>query len=387
MRVLFVNQTAQMSGAEHSLLSLIDGMRDEVEIACACPAGDLADALESRGVPVHRIVATDASFRIHPLHTPIAIAEIAIGSIGVVRARRRVRPDIVHANTTRAGLIACVAGLAGGPPVIVHARDWVPEGRLSRNTLRWARRRAAAVIANSRFVAQQFPESGDRPPVDVVVNPIDPARFDPGRVPRADARRKLGLGDHELVLGVVGQLTPWKGQDDAIRVLAHLRRTASIANARLLVVGSAKFSASSTRFDNVEYADRLTRLPAELGVERAVTFLGERSDVPEILRALDLLLMPSWREAFGRVAVEAMAMGTPVVTTNVGGPSEIVRAGVDGLLLTPHDPEAWASAIAGLLGRPGALGEMGRNAQDRATDYDVSRSVAGVFEVYGRVLE
>src|SRR3954471_24146566 len=141
-----------MSGAEHSLLVLLDGLRGHVDAECACPDGDFADALRDRGVTVHRITGTDASFRLHPLHTPRALGEMAAGAAGVARAARRLRPGLVHANTMRAGLIACAAGAVhgvGGAPVVVHARDWVPEGRASRMTLDWVRGHASAVIANS----------------------------------------------------------------------------------------------------------------------------------------------------------------------------------------------------------------------------------------------
>src|SRR5665811_2295147 len=126
-------------------------------------------------------------------------------------------------------------------------------------------------------------------------------------------RREAAVPAEATVLSVVAQLTPWKGQDDAVRALAGL--VAAGQHAVLLLAGSAKFAGEGTQFDNVGFERRLHELAVELGVADRVRFLGERDDVPAILAASDLLLVPSWREAFGRIVVEGMAMGVAVVAT------------------------------------------------------------------------
>ena len=379
MKVLVVNQTGQMSGAERSLITLLDALGEDVRVCAAVPDGDLALALAHREVPVHRIRGTDASFRLHPLHTPRALGELALAGTEVRRIARHERADVIHANTTRAGLIALIARRLGGPPVLVHIRDWVPPGRLSLVVLSAIRRKAAAVIANSRFAADQLPPGPA--PVHVLPNPIDLRQFDPSRVDREVARRALGLAQEDEVVGVVGQLTPWKGQDDAVRILAAVRRSRPAA--RLLIAGSAKFAAASTRFDNRAYDRDLRALPGELGVQDAVSFVGERDDIPEILAAIDLLLVPSWREAFGRVVVEAMAMTVPVVVTAVGGPPDLVRDDVDGRVLPPRDPERWAPVVESLLAdRPRRI-QIGRAGRERALDLaDPRAHAASVERVY-----
>src|SRR5207244_4255122 len=104
-----------------------------------------------------------------------------------------------------------------------------------------------------------------------------------------------------------------------------------------LVVGEPTFTSGATRYRNEAYDESLRQLAAELGVSESVSFLGGREDVPEIVRSLDVLLVPSWEEPFGRTILEGMAMEVPVIATNVGGPPEIVADGKDGLLLPPHD--------------------------------------------------
>ena len=111
--------------------------------------------------------------------------------------------------------------------------------------------------------------------------------------------------------------------------------------------------AGTERYDNEAFLESLRRLAAQLGVADRVAFLGEREDVPDILAALDLLLVPSWEEPFGRVVIEAMSMSVPVIATNVGGPAEVVRDGEDGILLPPGRPATWAAVAFELLSDPG----------------------------------
>jgi glycosyltransferase involved in cell wall biosynthesis len=125
----------------------------------------------------------------------------------------------------------------------------------------------------------------------------------------------------------------------------------------------------------------------DLGLAGAVSFLGERADIPEILRALDLVLVPSWEEPFGRSVIEAMAMETPVIATDVGGPAEIVTDGADGLLLAPRQPERWAEVAAGFLRAPGRREPMGTAAR-RTVEARFSREVhvQGVLAAYREAL-
>ena len=286
-------------------------------------------------------------------HTPRGIAEIARSSLQVRSAVRRLEPDLVHANTTRAALLAVLGRRRGGPPVLAHIRDWAPEGRFPRLVLGLVAARADLIVANSAFVAAQFEGMVTRAPVRVLHNPVDLARFDPARGDGAAVRREAAVPAEATVLSVVAQLTPWKGQDDAVRALAGL--VAAGQHAVLLLAGSAKFAGEGTQFDNVGFERRLHELAVELGVADRVRFLGERDDVPAILAASDLLLVPSWREAFGRIVVEGMAMGVAVVATESGGPAEIVHPG-EGLLLPPRRPDLWAEALLPLVADPGRRG-------------------------------
>jgi glycosyltransferase involved in cell wall biosynthesis len=384
MRILYVNQTAQVSGAERSLLSLLKGLERDPEPLVGCPPGELAEVVREMGIEVAPIVGTQASFRLHPIHTSRGLAEMARSSLQVRHLASSFAADLVHANTSRASLLALLARRRSGPPVLAHIRDWVPEGRFSRFVLGVIARRADMVVANSAYVARQFDGLPLRQPVRVVHNPVDLERFDPASADGSAVRRELGVPGDALVLAVVAQLTPWKGQDDAIRAFAAL--PASDRETILLLVGSAKFAGPGTQFDNVAFEGRLRRLATELGVAERVRFAGERSDIPDVLAATDVLLMPSWREAFGRIAIEAMAMGVPVAATDVGGPAEIVRPDIDGLLLPPRDPVAWSRGLGPLLEDARKREEMGERGLARAGDFSLAAHAAAIRALYEDLL-
>jgi glycosyltransferase involved in cell wall biosynthesis len=281
--------------------------------------------------------------------------------------------------------MAVVSARLGGPPVIVSIQDCLPRTRLANLVRRILLSEASVLIANSNYTAASFARPGSIAPL-TIYNPIDLNRFNPQLINRADARTKLALKESTPVLGVIAQITPWKGQDDAIRCAALLRD--AWPDLRLLLVGEAKFTSKATRYNNLAYATSLRQLVGEMNLNGAVEFLGEREDVPQILRALDILLVPSWAEPFGRTVIEAMAMETPVVATNVGGPSEVITDGVDGLLLPPRNPRQWADAIAKLLAEPLRRAEVGRRGRDTVIrSFGREAHVASVLETYQRLLQ
>jgi glycosyltransferase involved in cell wall biosynthesis len=334
-------------------------------------------------VPVVSVPGTDASLRIHPVHTSEAAVSIAGAAAGIKRFSNRWGADLVHANSIRAGVVATAARAVGAPPSVVYVRDCLPPGLITSASLRLMGWGAAYALPNSRYTASTL---GRRFPAPVLVahSPIELSRFELSPETRTTVRDQLGVEKDDVVLIQVAQLTPWKAQDDAIRILSLLR--GRYENVRLLLVGSAKFVSKATRYDNDAYREWLGKLARALGVDDAVHFLGERHDVPELLAAADIALLPSWEEPFGRSLTEAMAMQRPVVATNVGGPPEILSHGSEGLLLPPRQPEAWARALDELIREPERRQRMGEAARRRVeTAFDVERHVDVVVDVYRRV--
>jgi glycosyltransferase involved in cell wall biosynthesis len=384
VRVLYVNHTAEVSGGERSLLSLLAALPPSVQRTVASPRGELAAAVRAQGVPVAPITGTAGSLRLHGLHTPRALGEMSVAAVQVRRAARRAHADVVHANSIRAGLVLALARTPAAR--IVHVRDVLPSGRVSAATLRLLGASADIVLANSAYTAEAVRAAAPQARIEVVHNPVDLARWDPERIDRELARARLGLaGTRGVLLGVVAQLSPWKGQGTAIEALKLL--VGEGLDAHLLLIGSAKFVARSTRFDNEAYVTSLRAEVARAGLEDRVDWLGERDDVPELMRALDILLLPSREEPFGRALIEAMALRVPVIATTVGGPPEIVTDGEQGYLLPPEQPAAWAQAIKRIAASPQLAQAMGQAGRERVEDaFSAERHAASVLEVYERAL-
>lgn len=391
MKVLYVNHTAEVSGGERSLLGLLGALPDSVRALVATPPGELASAVGELNVPVSTIAATAGSLRLHPVHTPRTVAELSAAALQVRGAARSHRADVVHANSIRAGIALGLGSLPalGRRPAyatVVHVRDCLPAGPLTAATMRLIAATATTIVANSHYTARWVRAAAPRAHVEVVHNAVDLARWDPACIDRVRARADIGkAGEHELLLGVVAQLTPWKGQATAIEVLRLVREQG--LDAHLLLIGSAKFVAGATRFDNNAYAAELHEQAAKAGLREHVSFLGERADVPELMRALDVLLLPSEEEPFGRALIEAMAMGVPVLATNVGGPPEIVKDGSDGYLLDPHRPQEWARAIREIADSPDRGVQLGLAGQRRVRrEFTIERHLAAMLSVYERAI-
>jgi L-malate glycosyltransferase len=384
MRILFVNHTGASSGAELALLRLVEGLRGQHPLAVACPDGSLADSVETAGIRRVPVPAFEASLRLDPVQTPVGVARLAAGGVSLARTVRRYRPDVVHANTPRAGLMAAAACTAGGPPLVVRAHEHLPPTPMGRAVGLVLSHSASALVTVSKDTAERFDQGTRRPLVTHVYNSFDRVRFDPERVDPAPIRAELGIAPDAPLLGQVAQITPWKGQDTAIRAVADLRRAG--IDAHLLLVGEIAFAGKGVRYDNHGFLRELHALVADRQVGDAVHFLGRRDDVPEIMRALDLSLLPSWDEPFANVMLESMAMGTPLLVSSVGGGPELVQDGVSGRLLPPGDPGPWQQAISDLLDDREQLAAMGVRAREATAGFDDGTHARDMLAVYRRVL-
>ena len=366
-------------------MRLVDGLSASHSVAIACPpGGPLTELVDAAGIERFAVPAFEASLRLHPVQTPVGLARLAAGSVGLARTARRYRPDLLHANTPRAGLMSAAASRLGGAPMIVRAHEQLPLTPVGRGVRFVLTHSAAAVVTVSKDIAQRFNDGLDRPLASHVYNSFDRDRFDPEQTVPAAVREEMGIAHDASLLGQVAQITPWKGQDTAIRAVAELRRGG--LDSHLLVVGEIAFAGKTVRYDNHGFLRDLHRLADELGVGDAVHFMGRRSDVPGIIKALDLSLLPSWDEPFANVMLESMAMGTPLLVSEVGGGPELVEDGVSGRLLPPKRPGAWARAARELLDDRPVLEEMGRRAREATAAFRDEAHVRDMEAVYRRVL-
>ncbi|MFP4056675.1 MAG: glycosyltransferase family 4 protein [Candidatus Brocadiia bacterium] len=381
LRILYVSDTGQqLGGAERSLLSLVEqfDLRRYTLHAALGDEGRFATLLRGAHVDV-RVLPLGAVARTrNPLRL---LGYAAVFLHGVVRLAwlvRRLGIHVVHANKTTAAILAVPAARLGGARSVWHVRN---RARRFGRAGRWLVRRADRLVCVSESIAQPFrqavPEARDA--MSVIHEGIDPAPYAARQAGQA-VRRELGLEPEHRVVGTVGRLTPWKGQDDFLRAAALV--AADHPEARFLVVGDCVSSPAERAADEA-YRERLHALAGELGIADRVRFTGYREDVPAVMNALDLFVLPSHEEPFGIVVLEAMAAGRPIVATEAGGVPEIVRHEREALLAPPGEPQALAAAIARLLADPPLAQGLGRAAQTRvAEEFPLWRPAARIRAIY-----
>jgi L-malate glycosyltransferase len=386
VRVLYVDHTSSVGGAQRALLDLLDGLPSSVRPTVMCPPGDLARLVRERGVPVIEFRGTSGSFRLHPVNSIRASSDVARSAAAIARAARRTGAEVVHANSIRAGVMVALARQLGLPATVVHVHDALPHDLVAGLVRRLVQSGSDAVITISDYTTRNFNDPRWAERGHLLYNPLDLRRFDAERLGRSEARARLGIPLDVPLIGVVAQITPWKGQDLAIRAVANL--VSEFPNLRLLIIGEPKFVEKATRYDNRRYYQWLRSLVWALDLSEHVEFCGEREDIVTITRALDVLAAPSWEEPFGRSIIEAMAMETPVVATNVGGPAEYIADGIEGLILPPRDLSAWTTAFARLLRDEGLRDRLARAGRLKVSgSFEQSEYVASVIDVYNQLLD
>jgi glycosyltransferase involved in cell wall biosynthesis len=371
-----------VSGAEIALLRLVGAMPAGVECAVACPPGGvLSQRLAEAQIEHLPIPGTSVSFKLNPRWTALGLRDLARSVLAVHRHARAWRADVLHANGTRAGLLATKLRSGRAPVLVVQVHDILPSSRVAEAVRRVLVHSAERIVTVSRAATAAFNTGLSTPTARTLRISIDHERFRPGRYDAASIRRELGVPADAPLLGEIAQITPWKGQLVAIEALALLREKHPCAH--LLLIGEVAFVGPAVRYDNVAYERELHQRVRELELESHVHFLGRRDDVPALMAALDLALLPSWHEPFGTVVAEAMASGTVPLVTNEGGPRETVEDGVTGRVLPPRDAELWARTAAELLDDPARMEAMRARATDAVrdlTDEAYALRAIGVYE-------
>jgi glycosyltransferase involved in cell wall biosynthesis len=343
-RLLQIIDSLRIGGAETLLLDLLDaaaarGWRSEV--AYFTP-GPLAADVATRGVPMIRLSESG-------MKDPRALTR-------AVALLRRSRPDVVHTHLTKSCLVGQIAAaIAGTPRRVLSVHNVDPWRRNRAASIAWRAATAGAHvrIAVSERVAAHVVASGGAAPgaMTVLDNGVDMARFDRGRVVPLD-RAAFGLGPGDVAIAVVGRLTAQK--DHATFLAAAARLAPRAPSARFLVVGEGEL-----RADLAAQAAALG-----LGPDR-LRFTGALRDIPALLAAVDAIAFSSAWEGLPMALLEAMAMELPVAATAVGGVPDVLRDGVEGLLVPARDPEALARALETLVADPALRARLG--AAGRAT--------------------
>lgn len=368
---LFINNSpqpgrkdlAKLGGGGKSLLSLLSHIPEQGWHAHVVVPGEgqFTDELIDMGIP-HTI------FPFRPLDWRRPL-EAARTTLAWRRIMQKVNPSLIHANGFDLSRSFAMAAGSLGIPYITHVRfPFEPEGA------RWVLRRLpkpAAFIFNSRAMQDRlWPDVVKRAPRSrpfTVHNAVDLASFTPAPWPEEPPYR----------IGIVANFARFKRHEDFLRMAAKMLKTRQ--DLEFIIVG-----------DDTEGSGRgamLETLAGELGIAPYVRFLGHRADIPDIMRQLHVLAVPSQFEPFGRVVIEAMACGRPVIASRDGGIPEIIEEGLTGYLVEVGDFTGFADKALRLLADRGLWDAMSNRAVSAAHDrFSIATHTKNIVDIYDDIL-
>jgi glycosyltransferase involved in cell wall biosynthesis len=361
IRVVEVLATGTTGGAQEHLFGLVtrmDASRFDVSIVSLSP-GSAVRKLERAGFDVLVLDEPDDA---------IAVGALAAHLVGI-------RPDVIHNHMYRAELVGTRAAIALGE--VGHRRPYVVStvhssrvrSEEDREMLRVLTPHMNQLIAVSKMIEAKLESEGrTTAPIRRIYNGVDLSRYE-NQEPCCTLPEEYGMEPGSQIVGVVARLEPEKGHPTLLEAWPAVLR--SVPDAYLLIVGEG------SRRDSLE------ALARDLHIAHRVVFTGRRDDVPAVTAALDVAVLPSYREAQGLSILEALALSRPVVASDVGGIPEVITDGETGLLVPPHDPDALAAAIVRVLRDHPYADTLARAGHDMVHDrFDIGTMVGLVQQIY-----
>ncbi len=347
IRVLRVVIGLNLGGVQQGVLNLcrqLDPARYEI-IVCA---------LENDGVIGREIAQAGFEVVVLGLKGKAARPRIVAELYRLMKSRRI---DLVHGSAYHPGLYARLAGLLARVPILVNHEHSLIHRRLRHRCLfsHWLGKFTQAHIAVSQAVKNQVVSWHGLDPqkVRVIYNGVGSHFFQAARW-RSQSRANLGISPETRVIGLVSRLHLDKGFDALLAGLGSLSIELPFT---LLVAGAGP------------HEEEIRSLVRAQGLEKRVTFLGYRRDIPELLAAMDVFVHPSLKEGFPNALLEAMAAGLPVVVSDHEAHLEAVEAGVNGLIFPRGDGEAFRRCLEEVLGNPAQAKQLGEAAQKRVAEH------------------
>jgi glycosyltransferase involved in cell wall biosynthesis len=376
VRVVYLNPFSQeVSGPDESLRTMLAQLIPrgvEAHVVLPHPGPQVA-RYQALGAEVHfaglAVLRRDVS-----LATAAYPARLARSAWSLAALGRRLGADVIHTNME----VLLEGGLAARAlriPHVLHYRGNTldrPKLVFDALTATWSAT-ADWVFCISGATADVFRRRGYQRKVEVLYNPIDLGRFRAGP-PLPEVRAALGAGPDDVLVGTVGRIHPRKDLHTFIRAAGQV--AAAVPRARFAIVGAAEGAAEEA------HRAELERLAAGLGLGDRLVLAGARRDVPDVMRALDVFVLSSRHEGFGRVVAEAMAAARPIVVTDEGAPPELVERGRFGLCAAAGDAPAFAARILDLLGDRDRAVRLAGDAAAAARQFDAGTVAGRVLDRY-----
>jgi len=378
MKILFLDQSGKLGGAELCLLDVAKPYKG------TCLVGLLADGpfrerLEQENFSVQ--VLTQQSIQVRKESSLLQSLRGSSSLIPLVARLVRIARnyDLIYTNTPKALVVGAITSFFARRPFVHHLHDIVSPEHFSLTNRRLTvalANRASGVIANSEATRAAFIQAGGEDNlVKVIYNGFASSRYQTSAAQRIQIRQEWGLKAEEFVIGHFSRLSPWKGQHILIEALAHCAD-----NVTALLVGDALFGEE-------DYVKQLHQQVTALGLEKRVQFLGFRSDIVSLMSACDLIAHTSTApEPFGRVIIEGMLCGRPVIAAAAGAAPELVEPEETGWLVSPGDADQLAQRIATCQAQPQTMARIAETAKIRASQrFDLTATNKQIFHLLRQV--
>ncbi len=367
--ILYTSLSGEMlGGGQRSLLLLLERLdRTKFKPYLVCPSqGGLIKKAEVLGIET-RALKMKGVKSLNILATAAAVFKLK-------KLIRRKEIHLVHSDSPRQAFYAGLAARLTRTPFVWHARVSTPE---KKSLEKFLFNHAHKIIAVSEATGQRYHgfESFDEK-VTVILNGVDLVEFGPKPVDRK-LKQEFKIRDDQLLVGTLGQLIPGKGQEVFLNAAARI--TEQAPKVTFMIVGDG----------NHAYRKKLEKLCADLGLSGKVLFTGFREDIPRIMNALDIVLLPSTThlEGFSRVILEAMASAKPVIATDSGGNPEAIEDGVSGILVPAGDSDRLAASLLDLVQDEDKRKRMGTAGRQRAEQlFSIEKNVSRIEKIYEELL-
>jgi glycosyltransferase involved in cell wall biosynthesis len=295
----------------------------------------------------------------------------------LLRLVRELKPSIIHCFLPLITFMGSLAGRIARVPLVVTSRRALGTHQRRYPVLRpldhMAARLSHRITVNSQAVWDDMVryDHVDVSKLRLIYNGVDTKPFAPALSRGKDVRRDLNLDKTTKLMIVIANLIPYKGHSDLLKAAKEV--VERFPDAVFLLVGEDRGIQKELEKDVVN-----------LGMEQSVRFLGRQDDIPKLLTASDISILPSHEEGFSNVILESMAAGLPVVATDVGGNREAILDGITGWLIPPEDPKVLAAKIVDLLKDPNKAQEWGQRGRERVNQmFTVKKMVVAHMELYG----
>jgi glycosyltransferase involved in cell wall biosynthesis len=372
LRVVFIDHTATLSGAELALLRLLPYLENVEPHVILAEEGPLVARLLEAGVSVEVLPLVPDVGRLGRERVGNAMLlsrnglRTAAYSLRLAHRLRQLDPDLVHTNSLKAALYGGFAAKLARVPAVSHVHDRLAEDYLPAEAIRLV-----------QSALKHFPRAVIAPSETVRATLQRDAHVIPW--PAAGISAAPHSTQRPFTAGILGRVAPWKGQHVFIEAFGHAFPD---GDERALIIGAPMFGS-----DEAQYLDTLRQAGRDAGLAERLTFTGFVDDVPAELRSLDVLVHASVApEPFGQVVLEGMAAGLPVVAAAAGGPAEMIEHGTDGLLYPPGDADALARVLRDLAADAGLRQRLGEAARKTAGVYSPETAARCIADVYADVL-